>query len=264
MVAIDTVVGKAVNPSSTYAAVTFASGDSGSVRSFAPTDSCFLERITRAGATAGGVRVLSPLLHDNVRGITFNANDNPTAFTLPKGRGQRVRPQDTLAVSLTGGTAETDLAILSFYYTNLPGADARLKSWADVLPLIANIKPVEVDVTNSATIGNWTDTVITTTENLLKANTDYAVLGFTTDTLQAMVGVKGVETGNLRVCGPGNTRTEDTSYYFVDWSDREGTPHIPIINAANANGIYISTVDTVASSTPKISLTLAEMSSLVP
>lgn len=264
MVAIDTILGRAANPSTTFTAVTFASGDSGSVRSFAPTDAAYLERVTRGGASSGAVRVLSPLLHDNVRGITFYANDNPTAFLMPKAKGQRVRPQDTLAVSLTGGTAETDLAALSIYYTNLPGADARLKNWGDIQPLIANIKPVEVDITNSATIASWTDTLITTTENLLKANTDYAVLGYTTDTSQSLIGIKGVETGNLRIAGPGMLRTEDTSFFFVDWAEREGTPHIPVINAANANGIYISTADVVASSTPKVSMILAEMSSPVP
>lgn len=264
MSAIDTVAAKVVNPGASFSAVTFASGDSGTVRNFAATDTAYLERITRAGATAGGVRVISPLLHDNVRGITFYANDNPTAFLMPKARGQRLRPQDTLAVSATGGTAETDLVFLSVYYSNLPGATARLYNWSDVMPLIANIKPVEIDVTNSATIGTWQDTLITNTENLLKANTDYAVLGYTTDTLQSMVGIKGLETGNLRIAGPGNTRTDVTAFYFVDWSDREQTPHIPVINAANANGIFVSTIDTVASSTPKISLTLAELSSNLP
>ena len=264
MPAIDTIVGHVANPSATFTNVVFDSGDSGTIRSFAATDSAWLERITRGGATAGAVRVLSPLLHDNVRGITFLANDNPTACLMPKAHGQQVRPQDTLIVQATGGTAETEVIGLSVYYTNLPGASARLKNWSDVSPLIANIKPIEVDVTNSATIGAWTDTVITTTENLLKANTDYAVLGFSSDTLTTLIGVKGTETGNLRVCGPGNTRTEDTSFFFVDWSEREMTPHIPVINAANANGIYVSTCDTVASSTPKVSLILAEMSSLVP
>lgn len=264
MTAIDTVAAKATNPGATFTAVTFASGDSGTVRNFADTDYAYLERVTRAGATSGAVRVISPLLHDNVRGITYWSNDNPTAFLMPKERGQRVRAQDTLAVSLTGGTAETDLAILSLYYNNLPGAAARLFNWGDVQPLIANIKPVEVDCTNSATTGTWTDTPITATENLLKANTDYAVLGFTSDTLQAAIGIKGIETGNLRVAGPGNTRTEDTSFYFVDWSEREATPHIPVVNAANANGIYISTIDTVASSTPKVSMILAELSSALP
>jgi len=74
MPAIDTVVGHAANPSSTFTAVTFNSGDSGVVRNFAQTDTAMLERITRVGGTSGAARVLSPLLHDNVRGITFTGS----------------------------------------------------------------------------------------------------------------------------------------------------------------------------------------------
>jgi hypothetical protein len=264
MPAIDTVVGHAANPSTTFTGVTFNSGDSGAVRSFNPTDSCWLERITRSGTTSGAARVLSPLLHDNVRGITFTSPESPAVHLMPRGHGQRVYPQDTLTVQVTGGTGETDLVALSLYYTNLPGATARLHNWADINPLIAFIKPIEVDVTNSATIGIWTDTLINTTEALLKANTDYAILGYVTDTVQCMVGVKGSETGNLRVCGPGTTASDDTSDYFVAWSDREGTPHIPVVNAANIGAIYVSTCDTVASSTPKIQLVAAQLSSNLP
>lgn len=261
MPAIDTVVGHAANPSTTFTGVTFNSGDSGAIRSFASTDSAWLERITRAGTTSGAARVLSPLLHDNVRGITFTSPETPTVYLMPRSHGQKVYSQDTLTVQVTGGTAETDLVALSIYYTNLPGATARLHNWADVNPLIAYIKPVEVDVTNSATIGIWTDTLVNTTEALLKANTDYAILGYVTDTVQAQIGVKGSETGNLRVCGPGTTATDDTSNYFVDWSDREGTPHIPVWNSANIGAFYVSTCDTVASSTPKVQLIMAQLSS---
>jgi hypothetical protein len=264
MPAIDTVVGTATNPSTTFTAVAFNTGDSGVVRNFAQTDTAVLERVTRVGTTSGSVRIISPLLHDNVRGLTFTSPETPLVYALPQARGQQLRAQDTITVQVTGGTAETDLVALSIYYSNLPGATARLHSWADIQPLIAYIKPLEVDVTNSATKGAWTDTVITTTENLLKANTDYAVLGYLTDTVQAMVGVKGSETGNLRVCGPGTTSSDDTSNFFVEWSNREGTPHIPVINAANAGSTYVSTCDTAASSTPKVQLILAQLSSNLP
>jgi len=264
MTAIDTVVGKAVNPSTTFTGVTFNSGDSGVVRNFAQTDTAYLERITRAGATSGAARVLSPLLHDNVRGISFTSAETPTHYLMPQQRGEKLNPQDTLTVQVTGGTAETDLVALSIYYSNLPGASARLYNWSDIMPLIAHIKPMEVDCTNSGTAGLWTDTVITTTENLLKANTDYAVLGYVTDIAQAMVGIKGLETGNLRVCGPGTTLTDTTTNFFVEWSQREQTPHIPVFNSANNGSTYVSTCDTTASTTPKVQLILAELSSNLP
>lgn len=260
MSAIDTIVGVAANPSTTYTGVTFNTGDSGAIRSFPSTSSAKLERVTRAGTTSGAVRILSPRLHDNVRGITFTSSETPTHFQMPQKIGQTVYQQDTLTVELTGGTAETDLAALSIYYNSLPGSDARLHNWGDIASLIVQIKPLEVDVTNSATKGAWTDTVITTTEDLLIANRDYAVLGFITDTVQAMIGLKGTETGNLRICGPGTTLTEDTAQFFVDWSDREGTPHIPVINSANKGSTFVSTCDTAASSTPKVQLILALLS----
>jgi hypothetical protein len=262
--AIDTIVGHAANPSSTLTNVTMNTGDSLIIRSFAQTDMAWIERIIRAGATSGRVRLTSPLLHDNVLGITFNSPENPTIFMLPQERGERVYPQDTLTLAITGGTAETDLAALVLYYSNLPGADARLHSWADIAPLIKHIKPQEVDVTNSATIGTWTDTVINGTDTQLHANTDYAVLGYVTDTNQSIIAVKGQETGNLRIGGPGTTATDDTSDYYVRWSERESSPRIPVINSANAGAIYVSTCDVVASSTPKVSLVLAELSSNLP
>lgn len=264
MTAIDTIVGTAANPSSTFTAVTFNTGDSGSVRSFPATNSARIERVMRGGATSGAVRVLSPRLHDNVRGITYTSAENPSIFLMPQVIGQTVYPQDTLTVQVTGGTAETELAVLSIYYENLPGSDARLHNWADIASMIQYIKPLEVDVTNSATIGAWTDTVITHTEDLLIANRDYAVLGYVTDTNQTAVGLKGTETGNLRICGPGTTASDDTSQFFVDWSNREGTPHIPVMNSANKGAIFVSTADAVASSTPKVQLVLALLTSNLP
>ncbi|HEX3513865.1 MAG TPA: hypothetical protein VHT26_07690 [Trebonia sp.] len=264
MTAIDTIVGHAANPSTTYTTVTMNTGDSASVRSFPDTSMARLERITRGGATSGAARVFSPLMHDGIRGITFTSSQNPAVYAMPQYAPQRVYPQDSLTIQVTGGTAETDLAALTIYYDSLPGSDARLHNWGDIQSLIQYIKPVEVDVTNSATIGAWTDTVITTTENILKANRDYAVLGYITDVAQSVVGIKGSETGNLRICGPGTTLTEDTSNYFIDVSMREGTPHIPVINSANAPSIFVSTADVVASSTPKVQLILALLSSNLP
>lgn len=264
MPAIDTVVGTVTNTSSVLTAVSFDSGDSGTVRNFAQTDAAYLERVTRVGASSGAVRILSPLLHDNVRGITFTTGESPTHFAMPQQRGEKLNPQDQLTVQVSGGATETDLAALSIYYTNLPGASPRLFNWADIMPLIAHIKPMEVDVTNSATKGVWTDTVITTTEQLLKANTDYAVLGYIVDVAGGMVGIKGTETGNLRVAGPATVLTDTTTHFFVEWSQREGTPHIPVFNAANAGSTFVSTCDVTASSAQKVQLILAQLSSNLP
>ena len=262
--AIDTIVGHAVNPGAAVTGVTMAAGDSASIRSFNPPASAKIERIVRAGGTAGLVQVRSPLMHDMTRGIRFTSSEDPLVVALPLETGQLVNSQDTLTIELTGGAAETDLAILSLYYQNLQGGSARLHSWGDIAGLIVNIKPVEVDCVASAAIGTWTDTALNVTENLLKANTDYAVLGYVTDVEVAYVAVKGQDTSNLRIGGPGKVDSDETSDLFVFWGNREGTPHIPVINAANAGSTFVSVVDDEASTAVKVQLVLAQLSQNLP
>lgn len=258
-VAYDTVAFSLANPGATFTAATVASGDSFTVRAYpVQTAVAKLLRVTRQGATSGGVRILSPLLHDNVRGITQLTTQTPTEFAFPREVTQILRPQDALVVQISGGGAETDAGALSIYYTDLPGANARLFSPADILPRIKTIKPLEVDFTTNAAASGWLDTVITTTEDLTHANTDYAVLGYTTDTAATVIGVKGIDTSNLRVCGPGTTSTIVTADYFWEASLRDNLPMIPVFNSANKGSTFVSAFAVAAAAT-KVFLNLAEL-----
>lgn len=248
-----------VNPGSSGAAVTIATGDSLTIRNFADTDEARLVAITRVGATSGFVQVKSPLMHDDVRGIEFTTAETPSTFLMPRDVGQKVYPSDTLSVTISGGTAETDLAVLSVFYNNLPGAAARLHPWSDIAGNIKNIKPLEVICNVSGTEGEWTDTVITTTEDLLHVNSDYAVLGYVADTALAAVGVKGQETGNLRVTGPSVTSVDDTSDYFIRMSQYHGLPMIPVFSGINKGSVYLSAVNDGATSAAILQLVLAEL-----
>jgi hypothetical protein len=256
--AYDTVAFGLANPGATFAAATAATGDSFVVRSFPATAHGYLLRVVRQGVTEGGVRILSPLLHDNVRGITQLTVETPTVFAFPREVKQELRPQDALSVLLTGGTGETDAGCLINYYTDLPGASARLFSPADIVGRIKSIKPLEVDLTPTANA--WLDTVITTTEDLTHANTDYAVLGYTIDNPIVALGIKGIDTSNFRVCGPGSISSLVTADFFWEMSLRDGLPCIPVFNSANKGGTFVSTygVPSVAS---KVLLNLAELTS---
>lgn len=263
--AIDTIVVSAVNPGAGPTAfTTAASGDSLVVRNFAPSASCKLIQLTRRGAASGFIRVRSPLLHDNVRGIMFTSGETPSLFALPERFSQPLYAQDTLIAEGSGGGAETDLGILTVYYSDLLGAAARLHMQGDITPLIKSVKPVTVSITTSATIGQWTDTVITTTEDLLHANTDYAVIGYITSVALGYVAVKGQDTGNLRIGGPGSINVEDTSDYFSDQSFFHQIPFIPVFNSANKGSFFVSTVDSAASTASTITLILAELSQNLP
>lgn len=245
-------------------ALVAASGDSLSVGNFALSDACYLQSYDRIDATKGIDRLRSPKLHDNVKGIHIASAENPTIFALPPYNNQTMYPQDTLILEATGSASTFHIATLGLYYTNYPGIDQRLFSWGDIANNIAYIDTVETAVTNSGTANVWTDTVITTTDNLLRANTDYAVLGYATDLLQAAIAIKGPDTSSVRVGGPGKVAQEFTADYFVRMSNMTGRPCIPVFNSANANGTFISTIDITASSAPNVTLILACLSQNLP
>lgn len=247
------------NPSSTYTATAAATGDSLSVPSFTEGTLARLEQVIRGGATAGAVRVLSPRMHDNVTGLTFLTDKAGTVFLLPRDTGQPLYPSDTLVIQVTGGTNETEVAVLKMYFADLPGAAARLAMWGDIKDMIVNLKSFEVDVTASGTAGQWTDTKFTTTEDQLKADTDYAILGLTTDTALTAIAVKGPDTANYRIGLAGSDDTFNPTDGFIRDSERHGTPHIPIINSNNRGSSFVSVVDKAASTTAKIGVICAQL-----
>lgn len=261
--AIDTVLGFAVNPGAGPAACTAAQGDTFVVRNFANSATAFLENIVRMGTAAGFVQVRSPLLHDMVRGIRVTPGESPAIYALPAQAAQPLEPTDQLTVEMSGGAAETDIVGLINYYTDLPGASARLHSWGDISGNIDNIKPLAVAVTSSATAGQWSDTVITATEDLLHADTDYAVLGYSTNTALGLVAVRGIDTSNLRVGGAGSTLEFPTTEWFIRQSDKHGTPHIPVFNSNNKGGTVVSVAAATASVGATVELILAELKTRV-
>lgn len=258
--ALDTVLASVTNDTALTDA-TVAPGNSFTVRSFASTATAKMEGVFLKAAAAHSVQIKSPLLHDDVRGIEFTSAQSPMTYAFPAEIGQPLESQDTLSVLLSSGSADSTACAYTTYYTDLTGASSNLKNWSDLSASIEQIKPLEIDVTASGTIGTWNDTVITTTENLLKANRWYAVLGFVVDVNCLCVAFSGTDTSNLRVSGPGTVRTDDTSDYFIRQSRLHGTPHIPVFNSANKDTTYVSVADNAASTAVKVQLVLALLSS---
>jgi len=264
-VAIDTigcyVTAGATNPTS-LKTVTVSTGDSLQVRSFPAANWARLEGMTYQGVAKGKNRVMSPLMHDNVSGLTVASADTDSYHMLGQYLIQQLYPTDTLAAFSSAAAGASGILALSVYYQNLPSSNARLANWGDIAGSIRNIKGLEVDCTSSASIGTWSDTVINTTDKQLHANTDYAVLGYDCDVPVAVVGVKGNETGNLRVCGPGPATSWDTPDFYVRMSQLTGNPHIPVFNSNNQGAYYVSCLANAASVASKVYLILAELTTV--
>lgn len=249
--AIDTVLLDVHNTATAaigLTAATAASGDSLSVRSFKDAGYASLENVFVQGTTPPRrIRLLSPRLHDNVTGISFDALENPTEFLIAAELSQALYSADTLVAQMDAAASSDTVAALSIYYSDLPGVNANLYTWDQIKNRIIDLKPIEVAVTSSATIGAWTDTAINTTENQLKANYEYAVLGFQASALFVCQGVKGPATGNLRICAPGASPTLRLTDYFVFQSEQGNRPYIPVFNANDRGSTYVSVAANTAS-----------------
>jgi hypothetical protein len=249
MPALDAIASFQTTVGSTFAAGVMASGDSATIRNFPATASAKLLEVMYDDVTApAAFRIRSALLHDNVRGLEFTPGASAPAKLLPSWGLQALEAQDSLIFELsTAATTGKAVAVCSIYYPQLPGAAARLYAPGDVLGDIANIKPLYVAIGSGAnTAGTWYDLVLTTTESILHANTDYAVLGISFDQAVAAIGVKGADTGNLRCCVPGGANNPYGADYFVRKSIETSLPLIPVINSANLGGSFVSIMSSAA------------------
>ena len=265
MAAIDTVLVDVHNATTNAVTLTNGtvtnSGDSLSIRSFDSGQWAKLEAMFMQGSGTTQGRITSPRLHDNVTGLTFESAESPTEFVYPREVSEPMYSSDTLAVQMSAAASSDSLMALLMYYSALDGVTANLATWSQVKASMIRTKIMEVACTASATPGTWVDTVITTTENQLKADYTYALLGFEETQAMCCMGIKGPATGNLRICAPGASSTLDITSYFVDMSNRQGIPHIPVFKANDRGSTYISVASNTASTATHVYAILAQLSS---
>jgi hypothetical protein len=266
-VALEVISGSVAGVGGTFTAWTMAAGDSNVLRAIDVSKKIWLIDMWALNDTAAGVlRVHSPRMHDNVQGIRQRIVNNNTEPLL-SGAGstaapQRMYSQDTLIIEQTGSAANKDTGHLLFLYDDLPGTQARLIDNATLLSHMVNRIGQEVTVATGAGVVSYTGAVaLNSTNPNLKANTDYALMGLTVDTRCGVVGIKGADSGNLRLGCPGEpAQRHITTNYFQRLSDALGRPMIPVFNSANQGSILIdATGQTGALAAIVVELQLAEL-----
>lgn len=242
MKAMELLSGFVTAPSTTFTALTVCAGNSLTLRNAVEDSRIQLLALWGKHQVAGNIRVRSPQLHDNVQGIrVFDIIGNPLNL-LPDQFNQLLKPQDTLAVEVTGSAVAGDIetASLLVYYEDLPGIEGRFIDAAELYSRTKNIVTVENTLALVAT-GQYTGQEAINAEfDLLKANTDYALIGYLVSALCGAVRWQGSDVGNLGIGGPGNPNEKDvTSNWFLNLAINYGLPLIPVFNSANKNGILI-------------------------
>jgi hypothetical protein len=240
--AMEILTGRATNPSS-FTAVTMATNDSSTVRNYNPGATAYLLNGWGLGATKGITRVHSARMHDNVQGLKSAFAAATPVPIFPYGMRQTMVAQDTLTIEIQDGGTETDMVSYLMYYMDLPGVNARLYNWSEIQPRIVQYMGTEVDITTGGTAGDYGGAVaINNTFDQFKANTDYAILGYVTDTAMLSVGIRSADFGNLRVGGPGTNNKIDTRSWFIRINQEYGLPTIPVFNSANKTNTLVDVV----------------------
>lgn len=261
--ALEVISGLVTAPGTTLTALTMAPGNSATIRN---TDLAKPIALLQAWATTqldGVFRVRSPKLHDNVQGIRMRSPAGINTPQIAPGWWQKLWPQDTLTLELSGSSTggQIEQASLLIYYADLPGANARLITPAELSQRNVNVWTTEVPVTPSSA-GQWTGQVaINSAFDQFKANTDYALIGMQADVLCHAIRCTSPDFANLGVGCPGNVTSRHVmSRWFKDLSLNFGIPLIPVFNAANKNSTLIDIAQNQAGGAVNVTVWLAELS----
>lgn len=260
--ALDTITSQGTAIGASLAATTIASGDSFQIKNAPLTSDAFLLNLWAFNTVAGMVRLRSPKLHDNVDAIRSRVLANLVEPLLPLGTLQKLWPQDTeiveLAGSAVGGAIESVCQLV--YYADLPGQAGRFISPDQLKQRQKNLLAVRIAITYPTIVGYGGARAINADVDLLKANTDYAVLGMTTSVRAAAICLRGPDTGNLRVSVPGETSSIRLgAQWFVRLAKDYGMPLIPVINSANKGGTLIDAVSNDSGGTGQVTIWLSEL-----
>ena len=256
---LDTVTAFATAPG-TGAAMGPVSGDALTIRNGAPNTEPLALAIWTKAQAVGTTQLVWPSGHDMVRGFRYRTLANTPNSTLASGVPARFRAQDPVTITQVGSAVAGDIEYCSLlmFYPDLPGVDAHMINLATLTKRMRNIVTIE-DTTTATATGYSGARALNAASDLLKANTEYAVLGAEIGAVCQALTIRGVDFGGLRASIPGNTDSRWSANWFVYLSETFGIPCIPVLNSANRAGTFIENVQDENNTAVPFSLVLAEL-----
>lgn len=259
--ALDTISGSVTAVGATLTTVTNNTGDTTVVRNFPDGAMAKIISLWAFAETASTMQVRSPRLHDNLQDIRFRIPVTAANPPWPYGAQQKLYPQDSLTVQLSSGAADQTAESILIYYSDLPGVNAQLATWDQIASRIVNLCTIETTNVSGATVGDYGGQVALNAgaTDILKANVNYALLGYAVDTAISGVFIRGPQTGNLRCGGPGSTDRKITGEWFSKLSEETGLPTIPIVNAADKASTFVDITHCTAGTSVLVDTIWAEL-----
>lgn len=260
--AMELVTGQVTNPASAITALTMSSGNSSTVRNADLNSYVGLVQTWANFHNVGMWRIRSPKLHDNVQGLRYRIPASQIDPLIIPGVNQRLVPQDqlTLEIQSAAGAGVIEQAAMLLYYSDLPGNSARLIGNAELLKRTVNMWTTEVSITAGAAGGYSGQVAINSSFDNFKANTDYAIVGYTVDTRCTAVRVTSPDFSNLGIGGPGMASSRwPTVRWFEYLSEEYSLPMIPVFNAANKAGTLVDVMQDNGAAAVVVTLLLHEL-----
>jgi len=261
---LDTISFTVTAPGAGGTAMAAVAGDSLQIRNGAKASLILcLAMWTNGQVTPGYTQLLWPSGHDLVRGVRYRNQVLQPDNKVPLGAPLRFRAQDPLTLlevgSATAGDVET--AHMLMFYEDLPGVDAHMINMATLRKRGVSNLTVEDSTTAAAASTYGGPRALNVGSDLLKADTEYALLGAVIGANCGALTVRGVDSGNLRVAIPGLTQDANwTSNWFGLLSEANDLPCIPVFNSANRAGIFVENVTNELLTAVPFSLNMVQLS----
>jgi len=243
-------------------AATAFSGDSLALKNAVDGSAIKLLAIFSKNQTLGVQQIVAPSFSDTTRGIRWVAPADAIARPFWPPMVQPLTPQELLSPTIVGTAVAGNIeqGIVTVFYENSPGLGGKYITSAEVMSTGVRGVTVQVSVTATAA-GGWTGgELITADSDLLRANTNYAILGGSTGISVTGVGLRAPDWSNVRIAFPGDiTSPAMTNNWFADLSDAAGMALIPVFNSANKNNIFVDVADDENGGATTIQLNLVEL-----
>lgn len=207
---------------------------------------------------SGYHQMIFPSGHDTTRNFRVNVTATELDPRLPAGFTLDPTAQEPLSLTIVGsGTTLVDSGSVLIHYPNLPGTNGRYIDSGTCLKATECLTTISATLTKGAA-GYTGVELINAESNLLKANRDYAVLGFSTNLDVASIFIVGPDTGNVRIGCPGDAGdVENGANWFLQLSRFHGIPLVPVINSGNRDSTSFGFLASDAAGNPLITCFLA-------
>lgn len=215
---------------------------------------------------AGFGQLTAPSMHDQTRGYRYRVAPSDLDIRIPMGEAIEVQPQEQLALTIAGSAVAGDIEAHCFamYYEGLGGVSdgSRAIGYAEMRRRQIDLVTIDATITTTATPGITGEELITAESDLLKANTDYAILGAICTVECAALSIRGPDTGNVKVIMPGNDVDVDMmAGWFSLLARAHDLPLIPVINSGNRGSTYIGAAQNENAAAVPVSWILARLKS---